>query len=481
MKVVLLEPASPGLHVYKGVALPRLGSLYLGTILKRAGHDVRVCAEDIKMPDPSVLLGADVVGISTITSTAPRAYEYARRLRLRGIKTVLGGPHVTFRPEEALEYADIVAIGEAENTIIPLVEALEGKRELAEVPGIAYMDGGQVRKTGPAELVRDLDELPTVDLSLLEGGLRRAFYRTVVPVMTSRGCPYNCSFCSVKEMFGRKYRFRSPTKVVEDLRAIEEVNRRHVFFYDDHFTAHRGRIRELMERLVKERFRLNFSAQVRVDIARDPELLALMKKAGLETVYVGFESVNPDTLKAYNKGQTVEEMEEAMRVFHRVGVRVHGMFVFGSDQDTVETIRETTRFAKRNGIESVQFLILTPPPGTKLYESLKAEGRLVSEYWALFDGHHVTFEPKKMTPYELQWETFKAMRDFYSFCECIKPLLRFHFFDAAVHFYGHRMVKAWTRIHQWYLRELRSSWQQALRLLEEDRRRRAAAIKVVAP
>lgn len=480
MKVVLLEPASPELHVYKRMALPRLGLLYLGTLLKHAGHQVRVFAEDIKPPTPQALLEADLVGISTTSATAPRAYEYARRLRMLGVKTVIGGPHVTFMPEEGLEYADVVAIGEAENSILPLIAAFEGKREFGDVPGIAFIENGRVRKTPPAQPVRELDLLPTPDLSLLEGGLRRAFYRTTVPVMTSRGCPYNCSFCSVTEMFGRHYRFRSPAKVIEDLRSVRRINHRHIFFYDDHFTAHRGRTRELMERLMREGFQLNFSAQVRADLAKDPGLLALMKKAGLETVYVGFESINPETLKAYNKGQTVEEMEEAIGVFHRLGVRMHGMFVFGSDEDTVETIRETTRFAKRNGIESVQFLVLTPLPGTEFYQSLVSQGRLATRCWALFDGHHVTFEPKRMTPYELQAETFKAMRDFYSFYECAKPLLKFHFLDAAVRFYGRRLVRTWTRVNQHYLQEFRTSWRRALKRLGADVRRRVQSINISA-
>ncbi len=468
MKIVFVEPGSPGVHVYKKMALPRLGGLYLGTLLKQAGHEVRVYVEDIQPPDPKVLLEADLVGISTTTSTAPRAYQYARLLRRRGVKTVLGGPHVTFRPEEALQHADLVALGEAENMILPLAEALQGRRSLDDVPGIAWLEDGKLHRTAPAEPVADLDELPSVDMSLLAGGLRRAFTRTVVPVMTSRGCPYDCSFCLVKEMFGRRYRFRSPDRVIADLRAIDGVDRDHVFFYDDNFTAHRARTRELMERIISEGFRFHFSAQMRIEMGQDQDLLRLMQRAGLETAYIGFESINPHTLEAYDKRQTLEEMEEGIRGFHQAGVRLHGMFVFGSDEDTVETIRQTTRFAKRNRLESVQFLILTPLPGTRFYNEIDAEGRLLTHRWNLFDGHHVTFQPRRMSLYQLQRETFCAMRRFYSLRASLACLLRFRFFDAAVRLYGRRTLTAWMQGHREYLQGLRSSWQDALEELGQQ-------------
>jgi len=468
VKIVFVEPGSPGVHVYKKMALPRLGSLYLGTLLKQAGHEVRVYAEDVQPPDPKVLLEADLVGISTTTSTAPRAYQYARLLRRRGVKTILGGPHVTFRPEEALQHADLVALGEAENMILPLVEALEGRRSLEEVPGLAWREDGKLRRRPVAPPVADLDELPSVDFGLLAGGLPRAFANRIVPVMTSRGCPYDCSFCLVKEMFGRSYRFRSPELVIKDLRAVEGIDQDHVFFYDDNFTAHRPRTRELMERIIKEGFRFHFSAQMRVDVARDQKLLRLMHRAGLETAYIGFESVNPHTLKAYDKRQTVEEMEEGIRKFHEAGVRLHGMFVFGSDEDTVETIHQTTRFAKRNRLESVQFLILTPLPGTRFYEEIDTQGRLLTQRWNLFDGHHVTFRPRRMSLYELQRETYRAMRRFYSLRSSLGCLLRLKFFDAAVRLYGRRMLTTWMQTHRRYLHRLRRSWQDALEALGQQ-------------
>lgn len=480
MRIVFIEPASSELHVYKGMPLPRLGIIYLATILKKAGHDVTVYAEDIKAPDPSVLARADVVGISTITATAPRAYEYARMLGGLGITTIMGGPHVTFLPEEALEYCEIVAVGEAENSILPLIEALEGKRDLSSVPGIAYLQDGKMVKTPPAVPVMDLDELPSPDFTLLKGGLPKVFFNRIVPVMTSRGCPYNCNFCSVTEMFGHKYRSRSPERILEDIKkaisAVPGENDFHIFFYDDHFVANRKRTRRLMELLIEEGLTFSSSAQVRVELGRDPELLKLMRKAGLDTVYVGFESVNPETLKAYNKGQSVEDIEQAIKAFHKAGIHVHGMFVFGSDEDTADTVAETTHFAKRNKIESVQYLVLTPLPGTGFYRKLEEEKRLATHYWALFDGHHVTYEPKKMTPYELQVNVFAGMRDFYGLWDCLKPLIKFRLFEAGVKFYGRKLVKMWTVSHGRYLSELQESWHKALQDLEKECRRRLSEL-----
>ncbi|HHN46253.1 MAG TPA: radical SAM protein, partial [Planctomycetes bacterium] len=369
------------------------------------------------------------------------------------------------------------AIGEGERSIIPLADALAGKIPLSDVPGIAFMDGGKMVKTPPVQPVMDLDELPSIDFSLLEGGLQRGFFSTVVPVMTSRGCPFNCSFCAVTKMFGHRYRFRSPAKVIEDLMRVPSDSPQHVFFYDDHFTVHKERTAEIMERMRSEGFRFTWSAQVRTELGRDAKLLKLMKKAGLETVYVGLESINPETLKAYNKQQTVEQMQDSLKAFHRAGVRVHGMFVFGSDEDTVETIRQTVRFARRTRLESLQFMVLTPLPGSDFYQRVEAEGRLATKYWALFDGHHVTYEPRRMTPYELQTETFKAMRDFYSLWDCSKSLLKMKFVDAAIRFYARDLVKTWTRTHTRYLDDFRSSWRSALFNLEQEWRKRLVALR----
>ena len=471
-RIVFYEPATYHPHVFKRFHLPRLGSVILGTILKKAGYDVRVFVEDLKAPKMQDLVDADLVGISTITSTAPRAYRIADALRAKGVPVVLGGPHVTFMTDEALEHADYVFRGEAERSIVPLVKAIETGNDLDMVPGLSFRREGRTFHNGPAECVTDLDEIPDPDFNLLEGRFRVAWSSEIMPIQTSRGCPHDCSFCSVTKMFGRKMRYRSVERVLGEISAMD-LRRAHVFFYDDNFAASRKRLHEMMEGILARGLKFTWSAQLRLDLARDEGLLDLMYRAGCRTVYVGVESVNPETLKAYNKGQTVEEIEHGIRTFHRHRIRIHGMFVLGADTDTVETVRATTKFACRMGIETVQFMILTPLPGTPVYTQLDREGRLGVRDYGFYDAHHVVFEPKNMSPYELQREVLRAYSKFYSMPRILEEVVRLRFFEALLKIYGRRLEQRMERMSGWFMDGLRDGLDGVRSLIEARRAARA--------
>jgi radical SAM superfamily enzyme YgiQ (UPF0313 family) len=442
-KIVLIEPRSPDYHIFSRYRLPRLGSLILGSILEQAGHYVKVFVEDMDDIDFRAVFEADLVGISTITSTAPRAYALAAQIKRHGIPVVLGGPHVTYMPDEALEYADFVMQGEAENSIIALVKAMETGEGLGDVPGLCFRVGNEFFHNPPIKRCQDLDTLPFPDFSLIREPLGN-----VRPLMTSRGCPYNCSFCVVTEMFGHKYRFRSKENVLRELRAIDP--KQVVFFYDDHFAANKDRTKELLRMMIAERITPRWTAQVRADVTRDRELMELLKRSNCLYVYVGIESMNPESLKAYNKKITVEQIEESVAVFHEYGVRVHGMFVLGCDEDTVDTVRDTARFAKRNKIDTVQFMILTPLPGSRQYDELVAENRLLTRDWGLYDAHHVVFEPRLMSPFELQVETLKAMRSFYSIPQILKGVSKLDLVGVFLKSYARRLQRGWEARNLYY-------------------------------
>ncbi len=448
MKIALIEPRSPGYHIYSYTVLPRLGLPLLGAILRDKGHHVRVYCQDVKPIDYSSVLSADLVGISTTTSTAPEAYRIAQRVSREGIPVVFGGSHTTFMPEEALQYGEFSIAGEAEHSLLRLVENLADEEAWADIPALSYWRGDEMHHNEPIPHPCDLDSFPIPDLSLIEGDERISF----APIMTSRGCPYDCSFCSVTKVFGRKYRFRSTESVIEEL---ARNYRPSVFFYDDNFTASPQRTKELLEEMIRRNLTPRWSAQVRVDVAKDPELLALMKRANCHFVFVGFESVVPETLVAYRKQQTVEEMEESIRAFQRVGIKVHGMFVLGSDEDDKMVARKTVEFARKQWIDSVQLLILTPLPGTDLYEKLEREDRLFTKRWELYDGMHVVFEPAKMSPFELQRTMIRAMAGFYSLKECIGNILHLKFFNASLRYTGWRIVRRWRRANRRLVKQLK--------------------------
>ncbi|MHC5057501.1 MAG: B12-binding domain-containing radical SAM protein [Planctomycetota bacterium] len=454
-RIVLYEPATHRPHVFTNFRLPRLGTLLLGTILKERGYDVKVFADVVRAPTTDELLEADLVGISTLALTAPRAYQVADALRDRGIPVVLGGTHATFMTEEALGHADYVFRGEAELSIVALVEAVVSGHGLEDVRGLSFRSGGAVIHNEPAEPVCNLDDLPDPDFSLLVGGLRTAWTRTIVPVQTSRGCPHDCFFCSVTRMFGRKVRYQSVGRVLDGLERMD-LRGKHVFFYDDHFAASRSRLREIMEGIISRGIRFDWSAQVRIDVARDEDLVQLMHRAGCRLLYAGIESVNPETLKAFHKGQTVEEIERAIEVFRRSRVALHGMFMFGADTDTIESIRATARFSRERSVGTAQYMILTPAPETPFFDKLDREGRVRIRDWSLYDGQHAVFEPTNMTAYELHRETERAYNEFYSTPRIFGQFARGKILPAVAMVYGRRMGRRFERVNRYFVEGLRN-------------------------
>jgi radical SAM superfamily enzyme YgiQ (UPF0313 family) len=296
-RIVFIEPKAPNLHIFSRYPLPRLGTILLGTMMKQRGWEVEIFVEELRDIDFAVIESADLVGISTITSTAPRAYAIADRVRKRGIPVLMGGPHVTFLPDEALEHADFVVRGEGEQALMDFIDAREKGESLADIPNLSYRENGRTVHNALRPFLKDLDQIPFPDLSLLKSTRKGILGLSSIPVQTSRGCPFDCSFCSVTGMFGKKYRFRSPENIIEELRRYNQ-RQNLIFFYDDNFTADRKRAKVLLEARIRENFKFKWTTQVRADVAEDLELVKLMKKAGCHTLYIGFESVNPKSLKS---------------------------------------------------------------------------------------------------------------------------------------------------------------------------------------
>ena len=207
--------------------------------------------------------------------------------------------------------------------------------------------------------------------------------------------------------------------------------------------ANTANTKKLLRLMIENKITPNWTAQVRVDSTKDEELLQLMKESGCFFVYLGLESINPDTLKSYKKKLTLEQIQEGIAKFHKYGIRVHGMFVLGADTDNVSTIRETASFALANKIDTVQFMTLTPIPGTRFFKQMEQEDRLLTRDWSLYDGLHVVFRPVIMTPY--QKETMRAMAKFYSMTQLLRLFIRFDFLNFVYRSYGNHLVSKWRR------------------------------------
>jgi radical SAM superfamily enzyme YgiQ (UPF0313 family) len=463
---LFIEPTAAQLNIFSAFTLPRLGSFILaGLVNRRPSWSARVFVEGRKRFDLQAWMAEhgrpDVVGISTITPTVKRGYALADECRALGIPVIVGGPHVTFLPDEALAHADIVVRGEGEQAMNALLDLWHAgyvkatDADCTRIPNLTWKDSaGAIHHNPMAPWIDDLDGLPVPDFSLADGTADCRFGgKTTVMVQTSRGCPFDCSFCSVTGMFGKKFRYRSIESV---LREVRRYNRRDhfVFFCDDNFTANKRRARELVGAMMQEKLRFQWSTQVRTDLARDPELVALMKRAGCHTVFIGFESVNPKSLTEMKKNQTLEEIRNAMRVIQGAGIHIHGMFVFGFEEDDWQTVEATVRLAREMKLTSVQLLILTPLPGSELYQRLVGEERLTSRNWDLYDTHHVVFRPTGFTPFELQCAQVYGHTRLYTLPEGLKKAATGRWVAASLSLYAWKINRDWQKRNQPYLREL---------------------------
>jgi radical SAM superfamily enzyme YgiQ (UPF0313 family) len=461
VRIVFIEPAAPGFHVYSLIRQLRLGLPLLGAMMEARGHQVRIYAESLREVDWKDVLSADLVGVSATTSTAVRAYRYAQRIREAGIPVIMGGPHVTFVADEAMDFCDYVVRNEGEETLVELVECLQGRGDLDSILGLTYRNGGgEIVHNPDRPLLGSLTDLPWPDTSLVVGG-ERIFPQ---PILASRGCPFDCEFCSVVLMFGRKVRMIEPAEVVNHIREVTErkpPSQRKLFFYDDNFFISKRRGKALLAQMIEQGLSTPFSAQIRIDSVCkngkvDDELLDLMWDAGCEIVYLGLESVNPETLKEYHKESTVEDMAGGLEALARKGIKTHGMFVCGADSDTRESLAVTADFAADYGLNTAQFLALTPLPGTRQTAQLEAEGRIFTKNWTLYDGHHVVFWPKQMTPYDLQESILQAQRRFFRGPRMFA--LRYRAPVSRKHqIQGYLMTRAWEHVREnrEFLRELK--------------------------
>jgi radical SAM superfamily enzyme YgiQ (UPF0313 family) len=441
-KLVFVEPKSTHLHIYSRVTIPRLGSVLLGTIMRAKGYDVRVYIEDIHDVDMKEVLSADLVAISAITSTAPQSYRLADTVRAAGIIAVLGGTHVSFLPEEAIQHADFVVRGEGEFAFQELVDAIQRGDGLEKIQNLSYLDGaGRLVNNPERPKIPNLDVNPIADYHLITGWKPGG----VVSVATSRGCPFSCTFCSVPGMYGHAFRTHSVGRVLEELTVHKQSM--YTFFADDIFTANKKRVKELLRGMIERNLTPQWGAQVRTETVDDPELLQLMRDSNCFNVYVGFESINPRTLKLFQKKQDLAKIERAIDRFHAYSIKIHGMFVVGSDEDDLETLDATARFARTHDIDSVQFMIMTPIPGSPDWDTVYERGQkyVINDNWQLYDGHHAVHQPRRMSPYELQMGAIKAMQKFYSWSGVAQRVLKGDLYYATIRYWGKKMIREWWK------------------------------------
>ncbi|MDY6825521.1 MAG: radical SAM protein [Thermodesulfobacteriota bacterium] len=333
----------------------------------------------------------DLVGITGFTAEMPSAYAIADGFRERGTPVVMGGFHVSAMPEEALNHADSVVVGEAE----PVWEQL-----------LRDFEAGALKSVYKADSLIEMKDMVNPQRELLNKKMYATGFNTI---QATRGCPFDCDYCAVSAFFGRKYRRRPAGEVINEIKTFDTKS---FFFVDDNIVGSGRYAKELFRALAP----LNrvWGGQASINFANDEELLSLYSRSGGKYAFIGFESLSEANLRRMNKSwNSPDSYKTAIQWIQKAGISILGSFIFGLDDDDPGVFERTVKFIRQTGIDAAQFHILTPFPGTRLYDAMEAEGRIVDRDWGKYHTSDVIFKPVAMTPEELMRGYFWAFRETY--------------------------------------------------------------------
>jgi len=392
-KIELIYPLYKEMRMEKGRRIPQL-TLPLVAALCPPEIEVKITDEEVEEIDFNLGRGS-VAGVSMMTAQAKRGYEIAREFRKKGVITIAGGIHPSSLPDEAAAHFDSVVVGEAECVWDSVITDL--KR-------------GELKKIYRSEEFFHLRNLPSPKYDLVKN---KMFY---TPVQASRGCPYRCTFCSVTKFYGPKFRSRPVDEIITEIKLSGD---KYFFFVDDNIVGNPKFAKELFTKLIP--LKIKWGGQAILGFAQDRELVELAGQSGCLGLFIGIESVNRKSIKQANKKcNKVEDYAALIKQIHRAGIHIIAGTVFGFDTDDKNIFEQMLDFYKKNKIAYANFSILTPFPGTILYEQMEKEGRIFEKDWSKYDCGSVVFHPLKMSPEELQAGSDWVGREFFKPAEILR-------------------------------------------------------------
>lgn len=369
---------------FTGLALPLLAAL------TPDGWETELIYEVIE--DVPFDTDADLIGVSTMGHGVIRSIDIAKEYRRRGKTVILGGYMASIMPEEAVKYCDSLIIGDA---------------ELVWQQMLSDFENGKLKKTYEKPLEGNWYSTPSPRFDLLEGKNLGDF----LPVQAGRGCPNSCSFCSVSCLYRGRYVKRPLPEVIRDIEQIKSLGYKKILLLDDNIFSDRKYLDSLLDTLIK--LDISWMSQCEITIGKDDELLEKLQKSGCTTLSFGLESISRESLISMDKGWAVPaEYDFLIQNIRNHGIDVSTEMVVGGEGDTLESIRMTKDFIERNKISVPRFYILTPFPGTRFFDQIKEEGRLVNNDIYSYDGTSAVYRPKNMTPDELTqayWELYSEL------------------------------------------------------------------------
>jgi anaerobic magnesium-protoporphyrin IX monomethyl ester cyclase len=441
-KISLVNPP-PLKGVYRHQLYLPIGLGYLAAVLEENGYDVTVidCPAlemDLKQLKTKLAsINPDVIGITSMTPTIQSALLSASAAKgaCADAMVVLGGPHATFMDEQVLNEeaaVDVVVRGEGEETLLELAQTVSNPMGLNKIQGITFRNNGQTVRTPTRPFIKNLDELPRPAYKYFPLEKYRLFGRRMLPIMTSRGCPSQCSFCTTARMFGKAFRARSPKNIVDELEWLRDAHGADAFsFYDDTFTLDKKRALKICEEIRNREIGLPWDCQTRVSVVSE-EILRQMREANCQQVFFGVESGCQKILDAVHKGTTVEQNEKAIRLAKDAGLFVSVSVMIGYPGETKDMLQETVDLIRRAEPDDVYICVATPYPGTELRRVVEGMGWEMSNDWGQYDTITPVFANPNLSAEEVRKLRTSFYNSFYSPKYVLRHLFKMNFYSRVM-------------------------------------------------